>query len=429
MGTFVVSATRAEPGPGHSRTEPGPKHTKFLDRFSRITSGGSVIPQIDGLRFIAIIGVIAYHIRWICSYYLPASPSRLPVEGDLVNDLFVTGRFGVPLFFGISGFILSLPFARHSLCGEKQVGLRGYYLRRLTRLEPPYIIQLVIVFALCALVLRHEPSNQQLYHDQGWASYSIKHILASLFYLNGFIFGKHPYPNYVLWSLEIEVQFYILAPILAQVFKIRNTSMRRGLLLGAMLLGGVVSISAGSLMADPYRIIFSLAGSFQYFLAGFFLTDLYLTGSLVVRLRTFRWDFLFLMMFPLVVCFRNAWWLTVASPFIVLILLMGAFRGVLANKLLGLKWITTIGGMCYTIYMYHAFMISSMARLTCHWQTHILWLDLLIQFFLMTGPIIVLSAVLFALFERPFMRKDWPARVRSMLSFRPKTTKMAKPVV
>lgn len=401
---------------------------KLSDHFSRITSGRAIIPQIDGLRFIAIIGVVIYHIRQICSYYLPASPSRLAVEGDIVNDFFFTGQFGVPLFFGISGFILSLPFARHYLCGEKEVGLRGYYLRRVTRIEPPYIIHLIFLFALVALVLHHEPYHQNFYQNQGWASYSIKHILASLFYLNGFIYGKHPYPNLVLWSLEVEVQFYLVAPLLFRVFKIQKAAMRRGLLLGAMFLGTFANIGLSSLLENPYRIECSLAGNLPYFLAGFLLADLYLTGGLINRPRSLKWDFLFFMMFAFVTFFRHSSWLAVALPFVVLICLTGAFRGALACQFLSFQWITTIGGMCYTIYMYHELIISLMARLTCHWQTHVLWLDLIIQFLLMLGPIIVLCAVLFALFERPFMRKDWPADLQSALFSRRKTTKMAEPV-
>ena len=53
-------------------------------------------------------------------------------------------RRGVELFFIISGFILGLPFAKQYLAGGKQVRLGAYFLRRLTRLEPPYILILCI---------------------------------------------------------------------------------------------------------------------------------------------------------------------------------------------------------------------------------------------------------------------------------------------
>lgn len=139
---------------------------KLLSHFSRITSGPTFIPQIDGLRFIAIMAVVAYHVRQICSYYLPASPTRTTVQGDPVNDIFSVGNYGVALFFCLSGFILSLPFARQYLGSGKEIHLREYYIRRVTRIEPPYIIHLILLFVLCALVLRHELTHQVFYQNE-----------------------------------------------------------------------------------------------------------------------------------------------------------------------------------------------------------------------------------------------------------------------
>jgi peptidoglycan/LPS O-acetylase OafA/YrhL len=102
--------------------------------------------------------------------------------------------------------------------------------------------------------------------------------------------------------------------------------------------------------------------------------------------------------------------LTTLSP-VIGICCLAAFRGTLAFRILGHPLIVTIGGMCYTIYMYHWLMISALIRLFVHVRTHILWLDLLIYFAGMSVVIIAVCAVLFALFERPFMRRDWPARL------------------
>ena len=263
---------------------------KFLSHFSRITtSGRSFIPQIDGLRFIAIMSVVAFHVRAICSYHFHASPQGLAVEGDPVNDIFAVGHYGVSLFFAISGFILSLPFARQHLCGGNRVGLREYYVRRVTRIEPPYVIHLALIFLLCALVLRHLPSHPNLYQNEAWAGFALKHVLASLVYADAFIYGSHPYPNIVLWSLAIEVQFYLLAPFLARVFKIREARPRRMLLAGLILLLPPAIWAVAGLAGHTYLIYFSLAGNLQYFLAGFLLADLYLSDGPAMAVRTFKW--------------------------------------------------------------------------------------------------------------------------------------------
>ena len=46
----------------------------------------------------------------------------------------------------ISGFILGLPFARHVLANGPPVVLKQYFLRRLSRLEPPYIVAMITLF-------------------------------------------------------------------------------------------------------------------------------------------------------------------------------------------------------------------------------------------------------------------------------------------
>jgi peptidoglycan/LPS O-acetylase OafA/YrhL len=343
------------------------------------------------------------------------------VEGDLVNDIFSVGSVGVAFFFVVSGFILSLPFARQYLCGGKPVSLREYYIRRVTRIEPPYVIHLIILLVLCVLVLRHFPGQVELYGNPHWLAFSTKHILASLIYSNGFIYGQHPFPNIVLWSLEIEVQFYILAPLLARIFTLGAAWKRRSSLVCLIFLLQAAIQSVDSLLDRPYRLPVSLAGNLQYFFAGFLLADLYLTSRLTVKARTWKWDFLFVAAASAMVCFRHSPWFAYVTPGVIFICCAAAFRGAAVFRILGNPWVTTIGGMCYTIYMYHALMISTLIRLTIHIQMHVLWLDLLIQFFVMSAAIICMSAILFALFERPFMRKNWPPALWSALCRRSAT--------
>ena len=103
----------------------------------RITSGSSWIPEIDGLRFIAIALVVLFHLS--AEVY---SKSSVPlIVQSWYSGLFTffgRGDIGVRIFFVISGFILGRPFARHYLLGHARPSLRSYYLRRLSRIEPPY---------------------------------------------------------------------------------------------------------------------------------------------------------------------------------------------------------------------------------------------------------------------------------------------------
>ena len=87
----------------------------LYQHLSRVmTKGRDFVPQIDGLRFVAITAVLAYHIRAIIARHYGVNGSPAGTDG-LVNWTFGAGCKGVELFFAISGFILGVPFARQYL--------------------------------------------------------------------------------------------------------------------------------------------------------------------------------------------------------------------------------------------------------------------------------------------------------------------------
>src|SRR5579863_4416601 len=108
-------------------------------RFRSITTQKRFIPQIDGLRFVAIASVVLFHLYAALEH--GAIPEPIPLNIDLPKR-------GVELFFAISGFILGVPFASRYLLNAPRVDLKQYFLRRLTRLEPPYFLSL---FACAAI--------------------------------------------------------------------------------------------------------------------------------------------------------------------------------------------------------------------------------------------------------------------------------------
>jgi len=116
---------------------------KLISKLTRVTSSGQFIPEVDGLRFFAIITVVFYHLN---THFLRLTENQwVFTEMDSFLQFFlVRGGLGVQVFFTISGFILALPFANHYLNKTSKISLKKYYLRRLTRLEPTYIITLTI---------------------------------------------------------------------------------------------------------------------------------------------------------------------------------------------------------------------------------------------------------------------------------------------
>ena len=73
--------------------------------------------------------------------------------------------------------------------------------------------------------------------------------------------------------------------------------------------------------------------------------------------------------------------------------------------------------MCYTIYLYHYFIISLVGYLLLPKIVGDSFAASVILNATILAPVIVVSsAILFAVTERPFMKRDWPGRVRSTLS-------------
>ena len=191
-------------------------------------------------------------------------------EGDIVTDVLSQGGFGVSLFFVISGLIISLPFAKAYLGGGARPTLADYYLRRLTRLEPPYFVNLVIMFGLLS-VLKADAVVDRL-----------PHLLASAFYQHNLVYGAVSSVNFVAWSLEVEFQFYALAPLLVRVFGVRSQPRRRGIIAAAILLASALALAAES--SPGMRL--SIIGHGGYFLAGFLLAECLLRVRVVVGLSS-----------------------------------------------------------------------------------------------------------------------------------------------
>jgi len=369
-------------------------------KLSRVTSTGELIPEVDGLRFIAISAVLFHHLM---AMFLSDS-GRSP-EVRTYSDWFAAadqswlvtpaycGHFGVNLFFVISGFILALPFAKRAFNGQAAPNLKSYYLRRVTRIEPPYLLSLIAIF---------------LIHWKQWGEglRVVPNLIASLFYSHGLVYGRESAINGVAWSLEIEIQFYLLTPLLVRMFRLRNVAARRSmivaLIVGFGLLSQRVIYPSGSA-----RLPLTLLNFAHYFLTGFLLVDLYLTGRLRGADKRLGWDLLTLAgaaaIFATLSRFGQFYFLL---PLMVGLLYAGFFMGRLSNAFARARWITIIGGMCYTIYLYHTLIISNMMSYTISLASiaRPFNLDFALQWLMILPVVLAVCALLFFYAEKPFMR-------------------------
>ncbi|MDB5195711.1 MAG: hypothetical protein JWP88_81, partial [Flaviaesturariibacter sp.] len=116
----------------------------FLDKLRRVTSSSLYLPHIDGLRFLAIFLVVAQ--MHVPHYIDEEFYGNTLIYNTYWRKWVMEGTNGVVLFFMISGFILGLPFAKAFIKKEHSVDLKKYYWRRLILLEPPYLLNLTLLF-------------------------------------------------------------------------------------------------------------------------------------------------------------------------------------------------------------------------------------------------------------------------------------------
>jgi peptidoglycan/LPS O-acetylase OafA/YrhL len=376
-------------------------------KLTRITTSGRFIPEIDGLRFIAIMSVVFCHFLGISSVRRTGTWPPPGWEQNPLMVLLVHWNIGVPLFFVISGFILSLPFAEQSFRHEAAPSSKKYYLRRLTRLEPPYFINLSLLF-IAGIVLSHG----------SWANWP--HFLASMAYQHNLIYGSQSTINGVAWSLEVEIQFYFLVPFLAVIFSVGNPRWRRAWLLLAIIAGGLISQFVLPATGDHWnggRWRMSIANYSQYFLAGFLLADLYLTGQLTPSTMGWAvgWDIIAAVAWvalALIVC--SFMFLQALLPLLVVVAYVAAFKSRWFRAGLRVRGVYLLGGMCYTIYLWHQPLMMTWGKIVMphSWLSSLdFGWNAMIQAFFCIGLVIICSPILFVLLERPFMDKQWHLRL------------------
>jgi peptidoglycan/LPS O-acetylase OafA/YrhL len=199
-----------------------------------VKGNGRYMAGIDGLRALAVLAVIAYHLN------LAWTPG---------------GLLGVGVFFVLSGYLIT-----DILVGQwkrnKRIDFKDFWMRRARRLLPAMFIMLVVVVAWVALFdraqivsLREDALAAILYVSNWWFIFHKVSYFAS--------FGP-PSPLGHLWSLAVEEQFYLIWPLVL-AFGLRFAP-RRGQLIGITLAGATASALAMAMIyqpgADPSRVYY-----------------------------------------------------------------------------------------------------------------------------------------------------------------------------
>ena len=201
-------------------------------------------PDIQGLRAIAVLAVMLFHFN----------PAWLP-----------GGFVGVDVFLVISGYLIVRILLQKKAQPSYRLAatLRYFYSSRIKRIAPAYFAMLVLVSLLAAVLLL--PQDLTIYkkglNQAAW--FQSNSYFAD--FGDYFAPANHEQPMLHTWSLAVEIQFYLLAPLLVLLFSTKALKWVLGVLLVSLTLLAQYRLSVLGIQQATY---YSLYARLPEFFAG-----------------------------------------------------------------------------------------------------------------------------------------------------------------
>ncbi len=338
---------RPSPRPAVRTQKPKPPRRPNATRSARVRPMG-YIASLDGIRAIAVIGVLIFH----------GSASWLP-----------GGFLGVDVFFVLSGFLIT-SIILTELTNTGRVDFRRFYVHRARRLLPALILVLA-ASAVLVLLFAHDAA-EQLRRD----------IVASLLYVTNWVnifadqsyfeaTGRPPLLQH-LWSLAVEEQFYLVWPLLVVfLFRKRGRQLVGKVAIWAAIGSTLFMLTLSVLWSmpgdnDPSRLYFGTDTHAMSLLVGAGLATIWRPGQLRGRLSVAAQlvlaaigaAALTIIVWSYVSVHENSTllyrggFLAFAAAVAVLIA-VASHPGVPAARLLGTQPLLYIGRRSYGLYLWH----------------------------------------------------------------------------
>jgi len=295
---------------------------------------------VDGLRAVSILAVVGFHIG---------------VAG------FPGGYVGVDVFFVISGFLIINQIKDGLEAGR--FSLTGFFARRALRILPPFLAILLVTLAIAPFVL----TTPAVYYD-----YMRQAAISPLMLANFLFYRQHGYfdlhadqkPLLHTWTLSIEEQFYLLAPLtLLLLFRVGQKRF------GTFALAAALALAIASFLG---AVSYTTAGGqnpafyFPHWRAWEFIVGGLITRGLAAAVaRGPRWTVEALGMAGLALIVIAVIMLDGKTPFpswraaipvagAVFVIVAGLARpDILVARLLSLRWMVGIGLVSYAWYLWH----------------------------------------------------------------------------
>jgi len=369
------------------------------------------IAGLDGLRAVAALAVFGVHFGQFTGVNLVAGPFEL-------RSLLENGELGVALFFVLSGFLLSTPFWHAVRDGKPLPSFRAYALRRAARILPLYYLVLGVLIVLYGTWR----------YPGGWWDIALHAV-----FLFDFTEFSVQSINPPFWTLAVEMQFYLLLPILFVC--LRRSGLRPSWAAIAWLALGCVAIYAidyGSFqwfsraVAWPFdprlvwirpggaALTYSLPGHLPHFLIGVGAAAIAVMRPDRERSRPLLFEAGFWIAAAVVLVLAAAGSVNVLGvphgryglpgvPLLIGLLVYAAPRATFARRVLEAFPLRPLGTISYGIYVFHY-----PCQFITAWQLHVHGIDAGSAWATFgagsLAATIVLASLSYLLFERPIMR-------------------------
>ncbi len=192
--------------------------------------------------------------------------------------------------------------------------------------------------------------------------------------------------------------------------------LRRLSLLALFLLTSIFHPEKVSLFNQDYYLTKSLFAYWYIFIIGIIVADLYLKSkNFLSGNKYILFDLLGLVSLFYIITLSGFQSLSYKLFIFICyaLLFVSIFKGRFLNKIFTNKWITIIGGMCYSIYLVHyAVTFFMMQSFTKNFFAYNYTADALIQSVIIIPFILIASVIFFVLLERPFMDIKWPQKMK-----------------
>lgn len=159
-------------------------------------NGSPRLGVLDGLRGIAVLLVLWYHV-WEISFLSP---------GPALDFIPATGFIGVHLFFFLSGFVISYPFVRAMLTAKPQPTWGHFAWRRFIKIVPSYALSIAAAYAIGYAQIQPNAST-------------VPDLVTHLLFIHTWFPDRYGTIDGVLWTLAVEVEFYLIFPLIWWCFK------------------------------------------------------------------------------------------------------------------------------------------------------------------------------------------------------------------